>query len=182
PVREGEVEWLDPEPIARKEQPAGGAGPERKGEHPLEVLPATVAGLFVEMEDGLRVASRAVPVPALLKAGAEGGVIVDLTVVGDPDGLVLVCHGLMPAGDIHDRQPSVAQPDRAFNPQALAVRAPVPEDVAHALQARLLYGLTGVQAEDAGDPKHSPLTRPRRLAPRAHSLQWLSTSRGAAPR
>src|SRR4029453_190722 len=175
PVREGEVEWLDPEPIARKEQPAGGAGPERKGEHPLEVLPATVAFLFVEMEDGLRITPRAVPVAARFQAGTEGGVIVDLTVVGDPDGLVLVRHGLMPTGDIHDRQPSVAQPHWAFNPQALAVRATAAEERGHAIQARLLYGVTGVQAEDACDATHSPLTRPRRLAPRAHSVQWLST-------
>src|SRR5262249_4768118 len=124
---------------------------------------------------------RRVARPTPPKAGRGGGLFVVLPVVGAPASLALVRHRLMPAGNVHDRQPPVAQSHRSVNPQAFAVRAPVPEDVPHALQARFVYGLPGVEADDPCDAAHSLVTHPRRFAPRAYSVRAPSTSRGAAP-
>src|SRR5207249_1133352 len=111
------------------------------------------------MKDGLGIASRPVAVTARLEPRAQSGVIIDLAVVSDPDRLVLVCHRLMPAGHVHDRQPPMAQPYRPLHPEPLTVRPPVAQNVAHALHARLLHGLPQVQADDAGDAAHGRATR-----------------------
>lgn len=107
------------------------------------------------MEDGLRIAAGPVAVSARLKPRTEGGMIIDLAVIDDPDALVLVSHGLVARGDVHDGQPAVSEPHRPFHPEPFAVRSPMEEHVSHPLEACLIHGLTRVQANDANDTTHA---------------------------
>src|SRR5439155_1284819 len=89
------VEGFDPEPIPRQQQPPPPPVPDREGEHPPQLLHAALALLFVEVKNGLCVGSRLVAVPPRFQLGPEDRVVVQFTVVGNPDGAVLVGHGLM---------------------------------------------------------------------------------------
>jgi len=106
------------------------------------------------MNDRLGVAPGAVVMATCLEPGPELRVVVDLAVVDDPARLVLVGHGLLPAGDVDDREPSVTKPDRPLRPEALAVRPPMTEHVTHALEQRLVHGFARIQIDDADDSTH----------------------------
>jgi len=55
-------------------------------------------------------------VPSRFKPGTEGGVVIDLAVVDDPDALVSFAERLMAAGYVDDRKPPVSEPDRSLDP------------------------------------------------------------------
>src|SRR5215813_3463084 len=109
------------------------------------------------MEDGFSIASRPIAVPAGLESRTKSGVIVDLAVVGDPDRLVLVCHRLMSASHVHDRQSPMPQAHRSLGPKPFAVRPPMAQDVAHAFHTRLVHEFPGVQTDDACYAAHEGL-------------------------
>src|SRR6266511_4655657 len=131
PVRDGIVERLDPETVPRQEQPLALAVPEREGEHPLQPLHAALAFLLVEMEDRLRIALGAVAMAARHEPRPQARGIVDLAVVGEPAGAVLIGHGLLARGHVHDGQPAMAEPYRPLGPYSLAVGPAVADDIAH---------------------------------------------------
>ena len=83
--------------------------------------------------------------------------VVDLAVVDDPDALVLVRHRLSTARDVDDRQAAVSEADRPVDPEPLTVRSPMAQHVPHALQTRLVDGLSWIQIDDANDPAHGRL-------------------------
>ncbi len=87
--------------------------PDGEGEHAVQARHAGRALLLVEVDDRLGVGARAVRVALGLELGAQRLVVVDLAVVGDPDGAVLVGHRLVAGGrQVDDRQPPVAESDR----------------------------------------------------------------------
>src|SRR6185369_9671570 len=100
-----------------------------------------------------------VAVAPRLQAGPEGRVVVDLAVEHDPDRAVLVGHGLVPAGHVHDGQPPVAQRHRAVHEQALPVGTTVAQDVAHPLEAGLVHPLPEIPRRDPGDAAHGVQSR-----------------------
>src|SRR6185437_8523110 len=153
------VQRLDAEAVARQEEPPLAAVPDREREHPLEALDAALALLLVEVEDGLGVGAAAVAVAALLELRAQRRVVVDLAVVDEPDALVLVRHRLRAARQVDDREPPVAEANRAVEPQPLAVGAAMAQRLAHALHAGAVHALARVQPDDAGDSTHAGSTR-----------------------
>src|SRR5881396_2603272 len=183
--RERVVQRLDAEPIAREEQPPPGPIPEREGEHAIQALDAALAIVFVRVHDRLGVAARPVAVAPRLEARAQRGVVVDLAVVDDPDGLVLVGHGLVTARHVDDRQPAMAESDRPVEQQALAVRPAMAEHVAHPFETRFVLGLPGVALDDSRDAAHGSA---RALAnagrrhgpprPMSHARQVLGDEKG----
>src|SRR3989442_9732256 len=106
------------------------------------------------MNDRLGVAPGAVVMAACLEPGPERRVVVNLAVVDDPARFVLVGHGLLPAGDVDDGEPPVAEADRPLRPEALAVRPSMTEHVTHALEQRLVHGFARAQVDDADDSTH----------------------------
>jgi len=130
----GPVERLDAEPIASDEESAAGRVPDGEREHAAELLGTARAELLVEMDDrfGVRVGAEAVPAgfevpPQLLE-------VVDLAVLDDGDGAVLVEHGLMTARHVDDREAAHAHREGAVDQEALVVRSAVHHDVAHRLE------------------------------------------------
>ena len=126
-----DIQRLDAQPVPGEEQLARPGVPDGKGEHSVESFHARRAPLLEGVHDGLGVAAGAEPVAPGLQLAAQIGVIVDLAVVDQLDGAVLVGHRLVAAGGIHDAQPGHAQRQRALDPIALLVGASVPERPAH---------------------------------------------------
>ena len=121
----GVVQRLDAEAIAREQQAAVGAIPDREREHALQPLDASLAFLFVEVQDRFGVAARAVAVPAPLEIRPQLRVVVDLAVEDDPHRLVFVGHRLVAAGHIDDRQAPVAEAGGTVDVEAGGVRTAV---------------------------------------------------------
>ena len=84
------VKRLDAQAVARGEQRRLRAIPDRKREHAPQMFHAVAAVLFIEVNDGFGVASRAVAVASGFELGAQLGVVVDFTVEDDPNVLILV--------------------------------------------------------------------------------------------
>jgi hypothetical protein len=81
--------------------------------------------------------------------------VVDLAVVDDPRGVVLVRHRLLSRGDVHDGQATMGKADGAVDPQAFTVGAAVTDDVTHPLEARFVHSDGAVESHDAGDAAHT---------------------------
>ena len=140
--RVGVVERLLADPVAGQQQGPARTVPEGKGEHAPEMLDAVGPILFVGVEDDLGVAVGCEAVPLGLEAGAEFLEVVDFAVEGDPDGLVLVGHGLPAAVKVDDAQAPLAEPDLAVDVDALSVRSAVGDVGTHSFQEdRLDSGL-----------------------------------------
>ena len=108
------VHRLDAEPVASEHQRVGPAVPDRESEHALEVIRRSdVAVLFPGVDEDLGVAAGREAVPPGLELLAEGGVVVDLAVVDDPDRPVFVRQRLMAALEVDDFQPPDAEHGRA---------------------------------------------------------------------
>ena len=99
------------------------------------------------MDDDLAVAAGAEGVAGGLELGAQLAVVVDLAVVDEPDGLVLVGDGLVAAGAVDDAQAAVAEADGGRLEGAGVVGAAVHEGRGHAPE-KLPVGRAG-ETEDA---------------------------------
>src|SRR5437867_6748177 len=106
------------------------------------------------MEDRLGVAPGPIAMPARLKKGPEGRMVIDFAVEGDPNALVFVCHRLVAPRDIHDGQPAMPKPDRSFNPEALIIGTAVDQRVPHGLEAAFLDGFLRIEFEDSDNSAH----------------------------
>ena len=155
----GVVERLYPRAIAGQHQPLGAAVPDCESEHPVERRHAARPVLLVVVDDRLGVAAGAKAVPLPLQRRAQGLEVVDLAVVGDDDGAVLVPHRLHAAFDVDDRQPPVAERHPpgvgpgagASLPGPLTVGAAVRDLAQHARQR----GRVGLPRDEAGDAAHA---------------------------
>jgi len=98
PGQDGVVQRLDADPIARQEQLAAPAVPDRQGEHPFESMQEVRPLLLVEVQQRLGVGARPVTVSFGFQFPAQDCMVVDLAVVGDPDRPVLVAHRLVAGG------------------------------------------------------------------------------------
>ncbi len=145
PLGDAVVQGLDAEPVPREEQALLAPVPDGEREHALQRLDAALRLFLVEVHDGLGVAAGPVAMAVRLEAGAQGGVVVDLAVEGDPDPLVLVRHRLLAARDVHDGEAAVGEADRPVDPEPFAVRAAMAEHVAHALEAGFLHHVPRVE-------------------------------------
>ena len=184
------VERLDAEVVAVQHELAAapvlpGAAQVGDGERPhaVEARGAGGAPLLVGVDDDLAVAVRAEGVAGGLELGAQLAVVVDLAVVDEPDGLVLVGHRLVPALAVDDAQAAVAEADGRRLEGAGVVGAAMHDGGGHAPE-KLPVGRAG-EAEDAAHERKlswglGPLTarRPCR-APRRSTLPPVSRPRAS---
>src|SRR5215510_13042207 len=82
-------------------------------------------------------------------------IVVDLAVEDEPNALIFVRHGLVAGLQIDDRQPAKTKPEHVFDVLALVVRAPMPHDRGHALQARTLYRFSAFEIINAANATHN---------------------------
>ncbi len=108
--------------------------PQTQCEHAVEPLDERRAFLLVEMHEGFGVARRSVDVAFCYQFGPQGGIVVEFAVVGDPDRIVLVGHGLGAAVHVDDRQATMAQGHVAGDVKAVAVGAAMGDRGRHAFR------------------------------------------------
>jgi len=95
-----------------------------------------------------------VAVAGSFELGTNVGVVKYFAVVGDPDCVVLVGHGLAASGEVDDAEAAVAEGDFSTNIMAGAVRAAVGDDIGHPADEALVgWGAVGVQK--SGDATHA---------------------------
>ena len=129
------VERLDPVAVAREHEPARPGVPDRDGEHAAQAARELRPVLLVEVHEHLRVGMGAERVPLALELAPQLGVVVDLAVLDDDAGAVLVRDRLVAAGEVDDREPPGGEGDGAVGVLAGAVRASVDERGAHRSEA-----------------------------------------------
>ena len=116
------VERLDPVAVAREDEAAARRVPDRDGEHPAQPLGEAGAVLLVEMDERLGVGVGAEGVAGARELVAQLGVVVDLAVLDDDDGAVLVRDRLVAAGEVDDREAPRAERDLAVDVLAARCR------------------------------------------------------------
>jgi hypothetical protein len=136
------IERLDTEVVAGEEQQRGGRAEIADGEseHAVQTLHAIGAFLFVKAEEHLGVGVGGETVALAFEFPAQRGEVVDLAVVSDPEGAILVRHRHVAEGrQIEDGEAAVAQADvgtvrESPLPEAGVVRAAMGLDVGHPRQ------------------------------------------------
>ena len=107
------VQRLDPEAVAREHEPPGARVPDGDREHAAQPLPQARPPFLVAVREHLGVAMRAEPVTGAFELVLELAVVVDLAVLDDDDGAVLVRDRLVAAGQVDDREPARRDARRA---------------------------------------------------------------------
>jgi hypothetical protein len=107
---------------------------------------AIIPVFLVGVDDHLGVAIGPQAVPALLKFLLKSTVVVDFSVEDDQDTFILVEDGLMALGPVDDGEAAHADRHAIAYPDALFVRATMPNDPAHRSDdgACLIVGVTRV--------------------------------------
>src|ERR1700732_1305525 len=88
------VEWLDPIRIARQEKASPLLGPDSESKHATEPMYHLGAVTSIEVQERLRVGSRAKVGAVLLEFSAELRIVVDLAVENNDESTILTCHWL----------------------------------------------------------------------------------------
>ncbi len=148
------VERLDAEAISREDQAARLLVPDSEREHSLKPLDTSLAHLFVQVDDHLRIAPGLEEVPLGEQLLPEIQIVVDLAVVGDPHCSVFVAHRLVSGCQIDDAQPAGAERDRSIEIDAVVVRSAMGERLVHRLDEIAIRQPTGIVEEDSVNPAH----------------------------
>ena len=149
------VQRLDPVPVAREDEAPLARVPDRDREHPAQPFRETGSPLLVRVNQDLGVAVRAERVARTLQLGHELLVVVDLAVLHDDDGAVLVRDRLVAAGEIDDREPPCREPDGAVDERAAGIRAAMHERSTHRREPAGIGG--SARGGDSADPTHAAL-------------------------
>jgi hypothetical protein len=124
-----------------------------EGEHTIKVANYICTYLFIQVENHFGIRIRAEPVTAF-KVSTQFPEVVDLAVEDDPDRLILVGHGLVPAiGQVDDTETPVAQSDLFLGEEADShiVRPPMGKGLRHPLHQRLM-----AETHNPTDTAHIP--------------------------
>ena len=146
------VERLDPERVAGEHDRPRAGVVDGDREHAAQALPQPRAPLLVPVHEHLGVAPRGEPVARALELAAQLQVVVDLAVLHDDDGAVLVGDRLVAAGQVDDRKPPCGEPDAALDMRALGVRPAVLERRRHAREPLRVHG--SARGGDSADAAH----------------------------
>ena len=149
------VERLDPEAVARKHEPPPAPVPERDREHPAQPAREVVAVLLVQVDEHLGVAAGAEAMTGRLELSPQLPVVVDLPVLDDVDGAVLVRDRLVAALEVDDREPAGREADTALDERPVGVGAAVDKRGAHLREPRGVDG--AARGRDSADPAHGVL-------------------------
>ena len=153
------VQRLDPETVARQEQPAPALVPHSQGEHAPQPLDHRIAVVLVEVHEDLGVGGRAEAVPGGDTLMAQLREVVDLAVVDDPDATVLAGHGMMPGREVDDLKASHAESRRTIDEEALVVRAAMVDAIGHPLEHGSVGDAIRARQDVADDAAHQPSLR-----------------------
>ena len=134
----GEEKRLEPEAVARGEEPPGLLVPDDEGELAAQLLQTVRAQLLIKVQRDLAVGTGAEAVPSSFQFRANPGEVVELAVDDDPQPPVLAGDRLK-ALRVVDREEGMAQahPSGRGKPGPLTVRAPMPQCRGGAPQRRL---------------------------------------------
>src|SRR3546814_8295253 len=110
------MERRHPQPVAREEQAAALMIVDREGEHTVEARQAVGAPLAPGGDDDFGIAAGAETMAAILEFGAQLAEIVDLTIIGERDELVIARHRLRAALDIDGRGAENGKADAGRGP------------------------------------------------------------------
>ena len=125
---DAEHERLDPEAVARAEEPPAATVPERKRPHAVEVLDAGRPPLLVRAQHDLGVRLGAEAMAELLELRAKLEVVEDLAVVQELQRAVVARERLAAAvGEVDNRESRMPERDSRRLEEALAVRPAVTE-------------------------------------------------------
>ncbi len=150
----------DAEPVAGQDQGLVDGIPERDRELAVEPCERIGSPLLPGVDDHLGVAPGPEAVSQRGQLLAELHVVVDLAVEDHPDPVVLAGEGLLPRGQVDDRQAGVAQRRAPVTVEAALVRPAVPERGDHRLEVReLRRRRCPGQGDGAGDPAHAQEAR-----------------------
>lgn len=137
--RAREVERLDSEAVAREDEPPRGRIPQCNREHPAQALHELRAELFVQVGQDARIAGVRDPVAALAELAPQRRVVVDLAVLHHGRAVVAAGGGLVPALQVHDREPDGRELHPVVQVLARVVRPAVRDGSDHGPQ----HGGTG---------------------------------------
>src|SRR5579859_3951473 len=84
----------------------------------------------------------------------ELAVVINLTVEGNPDGLIFVRQRLVPAGKVNNAQPPVAEAELPVNVPAFVIGAAMHHRVRCALQRSAIGGRLRAEIEYSADAAH----------------------------
>src|SRR3970282_2802779 len=84
--------------------------PKSKTEHALQLGDNALPTFLIEMDNDFGVSAGAKPVALGDQEGPQLLVVIDLAVVDDPNGFVLIADRLLSTAQVDDLQPSMAQP------------------------------------------------------------------------
>src|SRR5690349_8696569 len=105
-------ERLLPQMIGGQEHAPAALVPEGEGKHPAQAANHVTAPLLITVHNHFSVSVRTKLMASRYQFGAQLLEVVDLAVEGDPDGLILIAHGLMAGGrEINDGEAAVLQAD-----------------------------------------------------------------------
>src|SRR5712692_9284963 len=122
------------------------------------MLEAVFPVFLVEMNDGFGVAVSAVGVSTRDQRFAQRLVVVDFAIEDDPERAVLVAHGLVAGGEIHDAEPAHADADAILRIYPLVVRPAMGHHVTHLAQDRWISLRVFLKLEESGYSTHSGLS------------------------
>ena len=148
------IERLDAQMIARHEQRFALGVPHRKGEHAAQVSHAVLVPMQPGVQQHLGIGMRAKPVAGGLEFLAQRLKVVDLAVEGQPAAARVAGHGLLTAGEIDDRETSVAETDTRFEVITGFVWAAVGQRIGHAAQQARGYLALAKQVDDTRYSAH----------------------------
>jgi len=154
-VEDSVEEGLLAEPVARQQDLAPIQIAHREREHPVQMIDAVLAVLFVCVDDGFGVGVRTEDVALSRQRLLQLAMVVDLAVEDNPDGSILVGERLRAAGAIDDGQPSVRERDPRPRKIPFAVRAAMGNPSRHRRDGCLDRWIEiAIEADDTADTAH----------------------------
>jgi hypothetical protein len=128
--------------------------PNGESKHPIEVLNETGAILFIGVHNYFPVTPGAELMPGPDQVPAQIRIIIDFPIEYQPEGLILVGHGLLSGGEINDGQAPVSQTQGAVQIIPLGIRAAMGHDLVHAGEDGSLHRLIRVRINNTANAAH----------------------------
>src|SRR5260370_12575932 len=104
------------------------------------------------MNDGLGIAMRAIPMALRFQLAPQLLMVVDLSVVNNPDVVCLVGDGLMAGLDIDDAEPPHSQTKVLLHEKSFVIRTTIDDLMVHDRQNALVHPLLPVFEKTSANP------------------------------
>ena len=105
--------------------------PDGQAKHSIQAIQYFVAPLLVPVNDDFGIGICTKDVSVALQFPLQFRKVIDLSIKHNPNGLFLIRHGLVPAGEIDDRQPPESESKRARNKIPLVIRTSMADGFGH---------------------------------------------------